>query len=204
MSNSPFLDQIIAALNNSDGENTSNIFVSIHGSDPGEQRNLGYYRFFDDSMLLDEQAVKDSFTAVVPHNTIVVLFSSPNCLAGSRDEDELALMKFLSQPNWVNEPTQALKDAGLFNSQYVPFVNAAFQIASIYFPGDEIYNNLMSFDEQHSYYDIFRLDKRDKPSIHNRVEIRAHGVPQRFVSEIKGKSLQITESAPKRQSSGVR
>ena len=73
---------------------------------------------------------------------LLFFFSAPNCLAGSTDEDEIALMKVLSQPNWVNAPTQAMKDAGdidgeLFKSTWAPFVNSALSIASIYFPGDE-------------------------------------------------------------------
>ena len=151
----------------------SNLFVSIHGSDPGQQADDGVedalpqYKFFDKKMRFDAEKVRSSFTAVVPANTIVVLFSIPNCLVGSDSADEIALMKVLSQPTilpktgWVTAQAQSMRNAKEFKTTEAPFVNSALAAASIYFPGDEIYNNLMSFDEKRSYYDIFILDKSD-------------------------------------------
>ena len=152
-------DQIKTALENTTGSNP-NLFVSTHACAPDFLPEY-FEKYYSVKSVED---IENTYTATVPDNTIVITFTPDNHYGVSDDEDEQLFMKKLSDPTWVN------------NKRWEHTQNA-----KLYLPGDKVYNQLVNFETEASYYDIFTLDGKIYKAVNK--SFRSFGYPSKFLLE---------------------
>ena len=138
------LEQVDAAF-----QNPSNLFLSIHASDPGEQNEMSKYKFLTRDGRWDKDITQSSFEATVPEDLIVITFTPRGCLAVTDKSLEKKLRQRLSNPDWMKRG----RGSGRKDGDVEHIVDSA----QIYYPGQKLLNLLMSFDKE-KYYDLFTID----------------------------------------------
>lgn len=117
-----------------------NLYVSMHSCaiDPVKPRGLDL-----PTETEIDQVVLNTYTAVVPNNLIVVLFTPTDMVAMTTEYSEQMDRQLLRNMDWLTINDELSRNA------------------KIYFPGDRLYNQNMSFDSQDEYFDIFKIPHAD-------------------------------------------
>jgi hypothetical protein len=150
-------EQINDALKNITGSNP-NLFVSTHACAPDFLPEY-FEKYYSVKSIKD---IEDTYSAIVPDNTIVFTFT-PNDMYGiSTKEDEQLFMKKLSDHTWVTK--RRWEHA---------------QNAKLYLPGDRLYNQLVNFETEAPYYDVFTLDGKIYKPVNK--SFRTFGYPSKFL-----------------------
>ena len=152
-------DEVNTALKNIDSSNPNpNLFVSTHACAPDYLPEY-FSKYYSVKSIKD---IEDTYSAIVPDNTIVFTFT-PNDMYGiSTKEDEQLFMKKLSDHTWVTKRRWEHS-----------------QNAKLYLPGDRLYNQLVNFEIEAPYYDVFTLDGKIYKPVNK--SFRTFGYPSKFL-----------------------
>jgi hypothetical protein len=142
------------AFGNTGNRRRANVLLSIHSSDPAEQEALDKYIYLNPGRTIN----LNDFVAVVPEGMMVVLFTPPNCLALTNDDEEKALRELLSDPEWYKHKTEFVRNIARHDIAIAEYITSVTKRPKVFYPGQFLYNQLMSFDNAQTYYDLFTLD----------------------------------------------